>query len=200
MINSENKVESCKDITEEGDRLENEFTKFWKNYDPNKEIDTNSINLSISLKPLDNLKTSSTSFKSGSQGDISLEENTWPFDEPWSVRKQKIRVTSEYGSKNILYFYFLFFVFILFFIFIFIFFIFVFVLFFIDFCFSELHNWDLFPLIVKYDNCRNEALAMQLIRKFAKIFEQNKKTPLFLYPYEILLQSQKCAMIEVVPG
>ncbi|KAL4457452.1 hypothetical protein ABPG75_012317 [Micractinium tetrahymenae] len=61
-------------------------------------------------------------------------------------------------------------------------------------------GWDLRCVIVKTgDDCRQELLAMQLIRAFHEIFAE-AQLPLWLRPYEVLPTSNRTALIEVVPN
>mmetsp|Transcript_26156 Transcript_26156/g.83540 ORF Transcript_26156/g.83540 Transcript_26156/m.83540 type:complete len:377 (+) Transcript_26156:557-1687(+) len=59
-------------------------------------------------------------------------------------------------------------------------------------------NWDLRCVIVKSgDDCRQELLAVQLVRQFHEIFAESGLT-LWLCPYEVLVTSSKTAFIECV--
>lgn len=61
-------------------------------------------------------------------------------------------------------------------------------------------GWALRPVMVKSgDDCRQEALAMQLISAFDTIF-QEERLPLWLRPYEVLVTSARTALIEFVPN
>ena len=61
-------------------------------------------------------------------------------------------------------------------------------------------GWDLHCVIVKSgDDCRQELLSMQLIRTFDTIFRE-ANLPLWLRPYEVLVTSNRTALIEMVPN
>jgi phosphatidylinositol 4-kinase len=61
-------------------------------------------------------------------------------------------------------------------------------------------GWDLRCVIVKSgDDCRQELLSMQLIRTFHTIFLE-AGLPLWLRPYEVLVTSNRTALIEMVPN
>ena len=61
-------------------------------------------------------------------------------------------------------------------------------------------GWDLRCVIVKTgDDCRQELLAMQLIRAFHEIFGE-AQLPLWLRPYEVLVTSNRTALIEMIPN
>lgn len=61
-------------------------------------------------------------------------------------------------------------------------------------------GWDLRCVIVKTgDDCRQELLAMQLIRTFHDIFAE-AQLPLWLRPFEVLPTSSRTALIEMVPN
>ncbi|KAK2076370.1 hypothetical protein QBZ16_000895 [Prototheca wickerhamii] len=61
-------------------------------------------------------------------------------------------------------------------------------------------GWDLACVIVKAgDDCRQELLAMQLIDAFREIWEE-ARLPLFLKTYEVLVTSNRTALIELVPN
>lgn len=54
-------------------------------------------------------------------------------------------------------------------------------------------------MIVKSgDDCRQELLAIQLIETFQQIFHE-AKLPLWVRPYEVLVTSNRTALIEFVP-
>ncbi|EIE18937.1 phophatdylinositol 4-kinase [Coccomyxa subellipsoidea C-169] len=60
-------------------------------------------------------------------------------------------------------------------------------------------GWAVRPVIVKSgDDCRQELLAAQLIRALADIFQESS-LPLYLRPYEVLVTSNRTALIELVP-
>mmetsp|Transcript_19596 Transcript_19596/g.54591 ORF Transcript_19596/g.54591 Transcript_19596/m.54591 type:complete len:316 (+) Transcript_19596:179-1126(+) len=60
-------------------------------------------------------------------------------------------------------------------------------------------GWALRGIIVKSgDDCRQELLAVQLVRAFAEIF-QDAGLPLRLRHYDVLVTSNRTALIEVVP-
>eukprot|EP01116_Phalansterium_solitarium_P001002 TRINITY_DN10814_c0_g1_i2.p1 TRINITY_DN10814_c0_g1~~TRINITY_DN10814_c0_g1_i2.p1 ORF type:complete len:1649 (+),score=582.59 TRINITY_DN10814_c0_g1_i2:109-5055(+) len=63
--------------------------------------------------------------------------------------------------------------------------------------FGGLGGWDLSAMIVKYDDCLNESIAMQLIEKFQEIF-RNANLSLWLRPYKIFLCSMSIALIELL--
>ena len=59
-------------------------------------------------------------------------------------------------------------------------------------------GWDLRSVIVKAnDDIRQEIFAMQLIKLFARIFEE-EKLPIYIRPYEIIVTSGNCGMLETV--
>lgn len=59
--------------------------------------------------------------------------------------------------------------------------------------------WAVRPVIVKSgDDCRQELLAVQLISTFYDIF-QEAQLPLWLRPYEVLVTSNRTALIELIP-
>ncbi|KAL0039390.1 hypothetical protein WJX79_005779 [Trebouxia sp. C0005] len=59
--------------------------------------------------------------------------------------------------------------------------------------------WAVRPVIVKSgDDCRQELLAVQLISTFHDIF-QEAQLPLWLRPYEVLVTSNRTALIELIP-
>ena len=61
-------------------------------------------------------------------------------------------------------------------------------------------GWDVRSVIVKSgDDCRQELLAMQLITAFHEIF-QEARLRLYLRPYEVLVTSNRTALIEMVPN
>ncbi|KDD76212.1 phosphatidylinositol 3- and 4-kinase, partial [Helicosporidium sp. ATCC 50920] len=61
-------------------------------------------------------------------------------------------------------------------------------------------GWDIRCVVVKSgDDCRQELLAMQLIRALHDIFAE-AALPLFLRPYEVLVTSSRTALIELVPN
>ncbi|EGC36017.1 hypothetical protein DICPUDRAFT_151559 [Dictyostelium purpureum] len=60
-------------------------------------------------------------------------------------------------------------------------------------------NWKLCSVIVKTgDDCRQEQMAVQLIRKFDEIWKESK-LPLYLRPYNILVTSSSGGIIETIP-
>jgi phosphatidylinositol 4-kinase len=60
-------------------------------------------------------------------------------------------------------------------------------------------GWAVRPVIVKSgDDCRQELLAVQLIRAFHDIF-QEAHLDLWLRPYEVLVTSNRTALIELIP-
>ncbi|KAJ9507667.1 hypothetical protein QJQ45_019158 [Haematococcus lacustris] len=64
---------------------------------------------------------------------------------------------------------------------------------------GHLPGWAMRCVIVKSgDDCRQELLAVQLIHTFDDIF-QEASLPLWLRPYNVLVTSNRTAMIEVVP-
>ena len=61
-------------------------------------------------------------------------------------------------------------------------------------------GWDVRCVIVKSgDDCRQELLAMQLISTFHEIFSE-AQLPLWMRPYEVLVTSNRTALIEMVPN
>lgn len=61
-------------------------------------------------------------------------------------------------------------------------------------------GWDLRCVIVKSgDDCRQELLAMQVISTFYEIFAE-AQLPVWLRPYEVLVTSNRTALIEMVPN
>jgi len=61
-------------------------------------------------------------------------------------------------------------------------------------------GWDVRCVIVKSgDDCRQELLAMQLISVFHDIFTE-AQLPLCLRPYEVLVTSNRTALIEMIPN
>lgn len=61
-------------------------------------------------------------------------------------------------------------------------------------------GWALRPVMVKSgDDCRQESLAMQLISTFDSLFHE-ESLPLWLRPYEVLVTSDRTALIEFVPN
>lgn len=64
--------------------------------------------------------------------------------------------------------------------------------------YGKLENWCLKSVIVKFgDDCRQEFLAMQLIKQFKTIFDE-ANLPLYVRPYNILVNSTSSGLIEVV--
>jgi len=64
---------------------------------------------------------------------------------------------------------------------------------------GSLPGWDLRALIVKSgDDVRQELLAMQLLKRFAAIFRDNRLN-LWVRPYEVLVTGCSTGFIEVVP-
>lgn len=63
-----------------------------------------------------------------------------------------------------------------------------------------LPGWDVRCVIVKSgDDCRQELLAMQLISTFHEVFTE-ARLPLWLRPYEVLVTSNRTALIEMIPN
>lgn len=61
-------------------------------------------------------------------------------------------------------------------------------------------GWDVRCVIVKSgDDCRQELLAMQLISTFHEVFAE-AQLPLWLRPFEVLVTSNRTALIEMVPN
>eukprot|EP01087_Luapelamoeba_hula_P020344 TRINITY_DN692_c3_g2_i1.p1 TRINITY_DN692_c3_g2~~TRINITY_DN692_c3_g2_i1.p1 ORF type:complete len:967 (+),score=228.80 TRINITY_DN692_c3_g2_i1:163-3063(+) len=60
-------------------------------------------------------------------------------------------------------------------------------------------NWRLRSMIIKYDECRQELLASQLITQFQKIF-QAAELPLPLHPMSVLVVASNCGFIETIPN
>ena len=59
-------------------------------------------------------------------------------------------------------------------------------------------GWDLRSVIVKSgDDCRQELLAMQLISTMHEVFAE-AQLPIYLHPYEVLVTSNRTALIEMV--
>ncbi|KAL9652434.1 hypothetical protein ABK040_000007 [Willaertia magna] len=64
--------------------------------------------------------------------------------------------------------------------------------------YGSMPGWDLKTAIVKAnDDIRQEIFAMQLIKLFKQIFEE-EKVPIYLRPYEIIVTSGNCGMLETV--
>ncbi|KAF0984871.1 hypothetical protein FDP41_000770 [Naegleria fowleri] len=64
--------------------------------------------------------------------------------------------------------------------------------------YGSIPGWDLKSVIVKAnDDIRQEIFAMQLIKLFAQIFEE-EKLPIYIRPYEIIVTSGNCGMLETV--
>eukprot|EP01097_Dermamoeba_algensis_P002290 TRINITY_DN1913_c0_g2_i1.p1 TRINITY_DN1913_c0_g2~~TRINITY_DN1913_c0_g2_i1.p1 ORF type:complete len:920 (+),score=215.47 TRINITY_DN1913_c0_g2_i1:40-2760(+) len=65
--------------------------------------------------------------------------------------------------------------------------------------FGHLPGWAAYSVIVKYgDECRQEHLALQLVKQIQKIF-QDAKLPLPLRSYNILITSARSGIIETIP-
>jgi len=64
--------------------------------------------------------------------------------------------------------------------------------------FKNSKDWRLRSFIVKYDECRQEHLASQLITQFQTIF-QEANLPLPLHPVSVLVTSDMCGLIETIP-
>lgn len=64
--------------------------------------------------------------------------------------------------------------------------------------FGALPGWRLLPVIVKSnDDLRQEQLAAQLIRQFAKVFDEGK-VPVFLRPYDVIAISPTAGLVEAI--
>ncbi|RLN96582.1 hypothetical protein BBJ28_00000159 [Nothophytophthora sp. Chile5] len=64
--------------------------------------------------------------------------------------------------------------------------------------FGQLPGWRLLPVIVKSDDdLRQEQLASQLIRQFAKVFEEFH-VPVFLRPYDVIAISATSGLVEAI--
>ncbi|TYZ64661.1 hypothetical protein PybrP1_002507 [[Pythium] brassicae (nom. inval.)] len=64
--------------------------------------------------------------------------------------------------------------------------------------FGALPGWRLLPVIVKSnDDLRQEQLAAQLIKQFAKVFEEGK-LPVFLRPYDVIAISPTAGLVEAI--
>jgi hypothetical protein len=64
---------------------------------------------------------------------------------------------------------------------------------------GKLEKWDLHPIIVKVgDDCRQEALAVQMIIHINDIFKE-AQLPLKLRPFNILITSSISGIVELVP-
>lgn len=64
--------------------------------------------------------------------------------------------------------------------------------------FGSLPGWRLLPVIVKSnDDLRQEQLAAQLIKQFAKVFEEGK-LPVFLRPYDVIAISPTAGLVEAI--
>jgi len=60
-------------------------------------------------------------------------------------------------------------------------------------------GWSLCRVVVKSgDDCRQELLAIQLIKTFQEIFLESR-LPLWVEPYEVLVTSNRTALIEFIP-
>lgn len=65
--------------------------------------------------------------------------------------------------------------------------------------FGHLTGWRLLPVIVKSDDdLRQEQLASQLIRQFAKVFEEFQ-VPAFLRPYDVVAITSTSGLVEAIP-
>ncbi|CAI5724009.1 unnamed protein product [Hyaloperonospora brassicae] len=64
--------------------------------------------------------------------------------------------------------------------------------------YGQLPGWRLLPVIVKSDDdLRQEQLALQLIRQFAKVFEEFK-VPVFIRPYDVIAISATSGLVEAI--
>lgn len=64
--------------------------------------------------------------------------------------------------------------------------------------FGALPGWRLLPVIVKSnDDLRQEQFASQLIKQFAKVFEEGK-LPVFLRPYDVIAISPTAGLVEAI--
>ena len=60
-------------------------------------------------------------------------------------------------------------------------------------------GWNLCRVVVKSgDDCRQELMAIQLIKTFQEIF-LDARLPLWVSPYEVLVTSNRTALIEFIP-
>lgn len=58
-------------------------------------------------------------------------------------------------------------------------------------------GWDVRAVIVKTgDDCRQELLAVQMVQAFADVFAE-AGLPLWLRPFEVLVTSNRTALIQV---
>lgn len=64
---------------------------------------------------------------------------------------------------------------------------------------GERQGWKLASVVVKSgDDCRQELMAVQLIKTFQEIF-LDSRLPLWVHPYEVLVTSNRTALIEFIP-
>ena len=64
--------------------------------------------------------------------------------------------------------------------------------------YGEMPGWTLKPVIIKAgDNCRQELLALQMTKMFAKIYRESG-LPLWLRPFDVIATSTTSAFIEAV--
>jgi hypothetical protein len=64
---------------------------------------------------------------------------------------------------------------------------------------GHLTGWRLLPVIVKSDDdLRQEQLASQLIKQFAKVFEEFQ-VPVFLRPYDVIAITSTSGLVEAIP-
>lgn len=64
--------------------------------------------------------------------------------------------------------------------------------------FGHMPGWRLLPVIIKSnDDLRQEQLAAQLIKQFAKVFEEGK-VPVFIRPYDVIAISATSGMVEAI--
>ena len=64
--------------------------------------------------------------------------------------------------------------------------------------YGEMPGWTLKPVIIKAgDNCRQELLALQMTKMFAKIYCESG-LPLWLRPFDVIATSTTSAFIEAV--
>ncbi|EGG16167.1 phosphatidylinositol 4-kinase [Cavenderia fasciculata] len=65
--------------------------------------------------------------------------------------------------------------------------------------YGDFPSWKMVSVIIKTgDDCRQEQMAVQLIRKFQEIWVE-AKLPLYLRPYDILVTSSQSGIIETIP-
>ena len=66
--------------------------------------------------------------------------------------------------------------------------------------YGDLPGWNLHSCIVKCgDDLRQEVMAYQLLKQFQKIWDE-EKLDLWLYPYSVVVVSEDCGFIELIPN